>query len=65
MNDSAMIIILEAALNAVASGDARVEDDGDTIRWDEDCRSPLHDTLVGVSKCDGRWAPLIEAAAVA
>ena len=52
--------ILGVALNAVASGDATVSEDGDTIRWNEPDCMPGTSRMVGVTRVDGEWAPLAQ-----
>ncbi len=61
--DGVRLFAMEAALQAFIDGDAVVSNDGMTIRWPEPDCSPKVDRLVGISRCEGQWVPLIEAAA--
>lgn len=59
------LFALEAALHAVAAGEAVISEDGDTITWNEpDCPSdgPGAQRLVGVTRSEGTWMPLVEPA---
>ena len=57
----AMSIVYAAALEAFISGDAVVSEDGNEVRWAEPICDPAADRLIGISRCDGGWSPLVEA----
>ena len=54
-------MVYEAALEAFVSGDAVVSEDGNEVRWHEPICDPAADRLIGISRCDGGWSPLVEA----
>ena len=55
------LVVYEAALEAFVSGEAVVSEDGNEVRWPEPNCNPEMDRLVGITRCEGNWAPLIEA----
>jgi hypothetical protein len=58
--DTLELFAMSAAIEAFISGEAMVSKDGSEVRWPEPACDPKLDRLVGISRCDGRWAPLIE-----
>jgi hypothetical protein len=58
--DGVQLFAMSACIEAFITGAATVSDDGNEVRWPEPDCNPRVDRLVGIARCEGKWAPLVE-----